>query len=341
MTKFLLKKRSTEMKAKKLTLAMLGLVSAFTLAACSNSQDIITMKGGTITVDEFYEEVKTDQSAQQRLTTMVISKVANDNYGDKVDKKQVDKQFKETKEQFGDSFSQQLAMAGMTEDSYKDSIKDGLAFQEMLKAHIKITDKDLKEIWATYHPDVDVQLISVNEEDKAKDLAEKAKSEDFAKLAKENSTHASATDEGKVTIKSTDTTLPEEVKEAAYKLKDGEVSDLITVSGFNGYEETKEFYIVKMVKNKEKGNDMTPYKKELKKIATDQKMSDQAFQTKVLGDEFKKANVKVKDKDLTSLLAAFLPQEEKTNKTKENKKTEKKDTKKEDDKKEEKTDETK
>ena len=63
-----------------------------------------------------------------------------------------------------------LLWFGMTEDSYKDSIKDGLAFQEMLKAHIKITDKDLKEIWATYHPDVDVQLISVNEEDKAKDL---------------------------------------------------------------------------------------------------------------------------------------------------------------------------
>ena len=45
-------------------------------------------------------------------------------------------------------------------------------------------------------------------------------------------------------------------------------------------------------------------------------MSDQAFQTKVLGDEFKKANVKVKDKDLTSLLVAFLPQEEKKNETK-------------------------
>jgi len=325
------------MKAKKFKLAMIGLVSAFTLAACSSSQDIITMKGGTITVDEFYEEVKTDQSAQQRLTTMIISKVANDNYGDKVDKKEVDKQFKETKEQFGESFSQQLAMAGMTEDSYKDSIRDGLAFQEMLKAHIKISDKDLKEIWANYHPDVEVQLISVNEEDKAKELVDKAKKEDFAKLAKDNSTHASATDEGKVTIKSTDNTLPEEVKEAAYKLKDGEVSDLITVSGFNGYEETKEFYIVKMIKNKEKGNDMAPYKKELKKIATDQKMSDQAFQTEVLGEEFKKANVKVKDKDLTSLLANFLPQEEKTDETKDNKK----DTKKEDNKKEEKTDETK
>lgn len=66
---------------------------------------------------------------------------------------------------------------------------------------------------------------------------------------------------------STTTTVPAEVKEAAFKLKDGQVSDVITSTNASTY--TTEYYVVKMVKNQNKGNDMDKYKKELKEIATD------------------------------------------------------------------------
>lgn len=58
---------------------------------------------------------------------------------------------------------------------------------------------------------------------------------------------------------STTTTVPAEVKEAAFKLKDGQVSDVITSTNASTY--TTEYYVVKMVKNQNKGNDMDKYKK--------------------------------------------------------------------------------
>ncbi|MFX4044385.1 foldase PrsA, partial [Streptococcus suis] len=48
-------------QTKKILAGAVTLFSAVTLAACSNAADkyIITMKGNTITVSEFYEKVKT------------------------------------------------------------------------------------------------------------------------------------------------------------------------------------------------------------------------------------------------------------------------------------------
>lgn len=63
---------------------------------------------------------------------------------------------------------------------------------------------------------------------------------------------------------STTTTVPAEVKEAAFKLKDGQVSDVITSTNASTY--TTEYYVVKMVKNQNKGNDMDKYKKNWKKL---------------------------------------------------------------------------
>ena len=45
-----------------------------------------------------------------------------------------------------DSFDSQLKSAGYTEQTFKDSIKQSLAFQEGLKKHIKLTDEDLKRL---------------------------------------------------------------------------------------------------------------------------------------------------------------------------------------------------
>src|SRR5699024_8531662 len=60
-----------------------------------------------------------------------------------------------------------------------------------------------------------------------------------------------------------------------------------------------------MVKNQNKGNDMDKYKDEVKQIATDTKLNDQDFQTKVISEELKAANVKVKDDSFKNVLSAF------------------------------------
>ncbi|MGX7058525.1 peptidylprolyl isomerase [Vagococcus humatus] len=314
------------MKKNKFALAFITVASVFTLAACSSDNpDIVTMKGGKITVHDFYDEVKTDPNVQSNLRNMIVFKVAEQNYGDKVSKEKVDKEYKKMKDQFGDDFELQLKQNGMTEASYKDQMKKSLAFQEMIKSHVKITDKDLKRVWASYQPKVTVQLISTDKEDKAKEALDKIKSgENFAKLAKTVSTDASSKDGGKLSFDSTNYTLPDEVKQAAYKLKDGEVSEVISVDNQQTGEKVN--YVVKMVKNQAKGNDMKPFKKELTKIAKDEKMNDQQFTMDVISKELKKADVKIEDDAMKSVLAGFIQEDTTSSKKKDSKSSTTKDT---------------
>ena len=144
---------------------------------------------------------------------------------------------------------------------------------------------------------MEAQIIQVASEDDAKDVKKAAdKGDDFSKLAKDKSTDTTTKEDGgKVKFDSTTTTVPAEVKEAAFKLKDGQVSDVITSTNASTY--TTEYYVVKMVKTKTKATTWINTK-ELKEIATDTKLSDSTFQNKVIGEVLKDANVKSKTKTL-------------------------------------------
>ena len=293
---------------KKILLATAGLLSVIVLGACSGSsnQDIATMKGGKITVEDFYNEAKKEQSNQSLVRNMIIYKVFENAYGDKVTDKQIDKEYDKQEKQLGDSFESQLKSAGYTKKSYKEYLKQSLAFQEGLKAHVKITDKDTKAAWDSFHPEVTARIIQASSEDEAKKIKKQLDDKgDFAKIAKEKSQDATTKkDGGEIKFDSQSTTVPAEVKEAAFKLKDGEVSDVVTVMDSSTYQSS--YYIVKMEKNSSKGNDMDKYKKELKQIAEDTKMADQTFSSEVIAKELKKANVKIKDDSFENILSDFL-----------------------------------
>ncbi|PZL72458.1 peptidylprolyl isomerase [Enterococcus plantarum] len=295
---------------KKLILAAAGMFSIFALAACTGgSQDIATMKGGTITVDDFYNQTKSSQQSQQTVQQMIIFKVFDQKYGKDVSDKEVQAKFDETKKNIeaqGGNFADQLKQAGLTEKSYKEQIKQSLAYQAGIKAHIKITDADLKAAWETFHPEVEAEIIQVATEDEAKEIKKQLDDGgDFAKIAKEKSTdEATKKDGGKVKFDSQTETISEPVKTAAFKLKDGEVSEPIQATDATGYQST--FTIVKMIKNKEKGNDMTPYKKELKEIAETAKQNDQEFTQKVTSEVLTEANVKIKDDAFKDVLAGLV-----------------------------------
>lgn len=306
------------MKNKKFKLAAVALLSMVTLAGCSGGKDIVTMKGGKITDTQFFDELKKSATSSETLVNMIIQKITLDDYGKKVDQKEIDKQYAAYEEQNGGKkqFEALLKQNNMDAKQFKENIKQSLAFKEMLKSHIKITDADLKETWKTYHPQVETQIMSFDsKEDAEKALKKVNDGEDFAKIAKSDS-HDTTTKEdgGKVKFDSTATTepagvtVPAEVKEAAYKLEDGKVSDLITVQ--NQQTGADVYYIVKMVKNKQKGNDYKPYEKELKEIFEQTKMADATFQQEVIGEELDKANVKIKDNQYKDILTPYLPQKE-------------------------------
>ena len=292
---------------KKRILALAIVLGTGLLSGCTNAGEktAVSYKGGTISEQEVMDSLKKMQGADSAVQQLIVYQVFEDKYGDDVSTKEIDSQYDQTKKQLGDSFDSQLKSAGYTEQTFKDSIKQSLAFQEGLKKHIKLTDEDLKTAWESFHPEVEAQIIQVASEDDAKDVKKAAdKGDDFSKLAKDKSTDTTTKEDGgKVKFDSTTTTVPAEVKEAAFKLKDGQVSDVITSTNASTY--TTEYYVVKMVKNQNKGNDMDKYKKELKEIATDTKLSDSTFQNKVIGEVLKDANVKIKDKDFENVLSTF------------------------------------
>ncbi|MEB4620953.1 peptidylprolyl isomerase [Enterococcus sp. E4-223] len=292
---------------KKRFLALAIVLGTGLLSGCTNAGEktAVSYKGGTISEQEVMDSLKKMQGADSAVQQLIVYQIFEDKYGDDVSTKEIDSQYDQTKKQLGDSFDSQLKSAGYTEQTFKDSIKQSLAFQEGLKKHIKLTDEDLKTAWESFHPEVEAQIIQVASEDDAKDVKKAAdKGDDFSKLAKDKSTDTTTKEDGgKVKFDSTTTTVPAEVKEAAFKLKDGQVSDVITSTNASTY--TTEYYVVKMVKNQNKGNDMDKYKKELKEIATDTKLSDSTFQNKVIGEVLKDANVKIKDKDFENVLSTF------------------------------------
>jgi len=296
------------MKKKKIILAATSALAILTLAACSGggdtNKDIVTMKGGTITVADFYEKAKSESANQQLLQQMVIYDVFNSKYNDKVSDKEVDAEYNKTKETYGDSFETQLESAGFTEESYKEFLRNNLVFKAGIESHVKLTDEDLKKTWETFHPEVEAQIIKVASEDEAKEVKKSADDgKDFEELAKEKSTDTTKDDGGNIKFDSETQTVPSEVKEAAFKLKDGEISDVITATNPSTY--ATEYYVVKMVKNQDKGNDMDKFKDQLEEIATQAKVNDSEFQTKVIGEELKEANVKIKDDAFQNILTPF------------------------------------
>ncbi len=227
------------MKKNKIILAATSALAVLALAACSGStdKDIATMKGGTITVSDFYDEAKTSSANQQLVQNMIIYKVFNNKYEDKVSDKKVNAEYDKQAKSYGDTFESQLEAAGYTKDSYKQTIKNNLVLQAGIKDHIKLTDEDLKTAWKSFHPEVEAQIIKLGSEDDAKDVKKAADNgDDFTKLAKEKSTDTTTKEDGgKVKFDSQSKPVPTEVQEAAFKLKDGEVSDVITATNASTY----------------------------------------------------------------------------------------------------------
>ena len=294
---------------KKLIVAATGVLCVFALAACSKDEAVVSMKGEKITQSDVYTESKASASStfQQVIQQTVIYGAFSNVYGDKVSDDDVDDAYKSAAEANGgtDGFKTVLTQYGYTEKSYKKILKQTLAFQEGLKAYVKLTDDDLETAWESYHPEVEAQIITTASEDDAKAALEAIKGgTDFAEVAKDQSTDTTTKEDGgTVKFDSTDTTtVPADVQTAAYALKDGEVSDIVTVAGT--YSST--YYIVKMTKNVDKGNSMDKYEKEIKEIATDTKTNDSTFQNTVIKKVLKKANVKILDDDLNQYFTDYL-----------------------------------
>ncbi|HGA1098757.1 TPA: peptidylprolyl isomerase PrsA [Streptococcus agalactiae] len=293
----------------KLAAGFLTLMSVATLAACSgktsNGTNVVTMKGDTITVSDFYDQVKASKAAQQSMLTLILSRVFDTQYGDKVSDKKVSEAYNKTAKGYGNSFSSALSQAGLTPEGYKQQIRTTMLVEYAVKEAAKkeLTEANYKEAYKNYTPETSVQVIKLDAEDKAKSVLKDVKADgaDFAKIAKEKTT---ATDK-KVEYKfdSAGTTLPKEVMSAAFKLDKNGVSDVVSTVDSTTYKTS--YYIIKVTDKTEKKSDWKSYKNRLKEVILKDKTSDRAFQNKVISKALEKANVKIKDKAFAGILSQY------------------------------------
>ena len=286
---------------KKFVAGAVTLLSVVALAACAKSgsdKDIVTMKGDTITVGDFYDEIKNNQGAQQYLFQMTINKVFEKEYGSKVSDKDVEKKVDEQKKQLGEAFNSYLTRQGLTEETNKQQIRSNLLLEYAVDQAISkdLTDEAYKKAFETYTPEITANVIKLDSEEKANEVLASVKAEgaDFAQIAKENSTDASTKDKGgEIKFDSGTTTVPTRVKEAASKLDVNGISDVIIVPASQN--SAGSYYIVKVTKKEEKGSDWKKYEKRLKEILTADRKNDANFIRSIIAKAMTNANIKVKD----------------------------------------------
>ena len=286
---------------KKFVAGAVTLLSVVTLAACAkggSDKDIVTMKGDTITVGDFYDEIKNNQGAQQYLFQMTINKVFEKEYGSKVSDKDVEKKVDEQKKQLGEAFNSYLTQQGLTEETNKQQIRSNLLLEYAVDQAIskELTDEAYKKAFETYTPEITANVIKLDSEEKANEVLASVKAEgaDFAQIAKENSTDASTKEKGgEIKFDSGTTTVPTRVKEAASKLDVNGISDVVIDPA--SQKSAGAYYIVKVTKKEEKGSDWKKYEKRLKEILTAGRKNDANFIRSIIAKAMSNANIKVKD----------------------------------------------
>lgn len=288
---------------KKWAVAAASVLMTLSLAACG-SKTVATTSGGKITESEYYSSLKKTSSGKQILQEMILNKILEKEYGDKVTDKKVDKEFNKYKKQYGSSFSTVLAQNNYTKSSFKKNLRSSLLLHEALVANTKITDKMLKNQWKEYEPKITVAHILVSKKSDAEaiinDLKKDGSYKNFAKIAKAKSTDTGTkANGGKLdAFDNTDTSLDSTFKAAAFKLKQGTFTQEPVKTSYG-------YHIIYCVKNPGKGK-MADHKKELKDQIITSKSSDSAYMQKILSKEFKKGNVSIKDNDLKDVLSDYV-----------------------------------
>ncbi len=96
---------------KKWLVALAGILLSFTLAACG-SKTVATTSGGKITESAFYDSLKNTSSGKQVLQQMILNKVLDKQFGDKVSDSDVNKEFSLTRNNMGHHLTLSFSRVG-------------------------------------------------------------------------------------------------------------------------------------------------------------------------------------------------------------------------------------
>jgi foldase protein PrsA len=278
---------------KKWILTFSLLAGIVTLAACNNgdnSETVAETDAGNITKDELYDAMK-EPYGQQVLQQLVYEKVLSEKY--EVTDEELDAKFNEVKDQLGSNFEMALMQYGMTEETFKDSLKLDLLVEKASIADIEATDEEIKEYYDNYKPQIKARHILVEDEATAKEVKTKLDNgEDFAELAKEYSQDPGSAEAGGDLGWFGPGAMVAEFEEAAYALDVNEIS--APVQSEHG------FHIIQVTEKEEKKS-LEEMKAEIEREVKVGKV-DNTVMGEALQKELKEAKVKIDDKELNGFL---------------------------------------
>ncbi|MFT8496633.1 MAG: peptidyl-prolyl cis-trans isomerase [Leuconostoc pseudomesenteroides] len=272
----------------------------------NSSKTLVTTNVGKITQKEFYNDFKKSSAGQQEFANMVINKVLAAKYGNKVSKSDVQTAYDTQKAQYGSSFKTVLASNNLTEDQFKTNVKNNLIMNAAIKANYKVTQKQLKKAYASYHQSTTISMITAKDEASAKEAIAALKNGDkWATVYKKYSTDTTyASSNGQLpAFDSTSSTVDSAVQTAAFKLsKVGDYSTDPVTGSSSGY------YVIQLDKTTTKPAMSKVRSKLSNKIVSDF-ISDSSNTTEIqsiIGKILRKNDVNVKDTDLKNSLSSYL-----------------------------------
>ncbi|AWE08678.1 foldase [Lysinibacillus sp. 2017] len=282
----------------KKTLFALTVAASLGLAACSNPGDevVVSTNVGDITQEEFYNTVK-DIAGDQLLQQVVIEKILNDKY--KVTDEEVAEELKGVKEQYGEGYEAALAESKLTEDTLKTNIRFSL-LQQKAVADVEVTDEEIQHYYDQASKELNARHILVEDEALAKELVKKLKAgEDFAKLAKENSTDTGSAEKGGDLGWFTVGTMVPEFNDAAYALEKNEISEPVKTD--YGY------HIIQVLDTRDV-KDYGTLEDKKEEITEAIKATKGDWDTK-MAQLLKEAKIEVKDADLKGAFSGYLSED--------------------------------
>ncbi|MDF0728148.1 peptidylprolyl isomerase [Cytobacillus sp. S13-E01] len=281
---------------KKLLLILTVAFSIFVLAACTSSKTseiIAETAAGSITKDEFYNELKS-RYGDVIIQQMIYDKVLADAYT--VTDEEIDAELIKIKDSYGDQFEMILLQNGYKdEDQLKLDIRSDLLMKKASTAGVTVTDEEIKQYYESLKYEVRASHILVDDEETANEILEKLNTgEDFAALAKEYSTDtASAENDGDLDYFRTGEMMYD-FEKVAFALEIGEISDPVQTD--NGY------HIIKTTDKREiEDTELQPLE-EMKDEIYDTLMNNKA-DLNAVQDVISKADIKIVDRDLEDVIS--------------------------------------
>ncbi|MCU5746804.1 peptidylprolyl isomerase [Staphylococcus sp. SQ8-PEA] len=279
--------------------------SALLLGACghdatdSKENTLITSKAGDVKVSDVMNKIGDEQIANSSFQVL-LNKLLNKKYKDKVDTKDIDKEVEQEQKQYGgkDQFESMLKQQHMSLDDYKEEKKLQAYQKQLLEDKVKISDKDIKDntkkashiLIKTKENKKDKQGLSDKEaKKKAEDILKEVKKDPdkFSAIAKKESKDSQSSKKGGSLGYVIKGQMEDKFEKALFKLKEGQVSDIVKTD--YGY------HIIKA----DKENDFDKEKNKLKSKLIQQKVQkNPKLLTDAYKDLLKEYDVDYKDRDI-------------------------------------------